>query len=264
MTKTEEREWVALENQGQKIFGILHRPLVKGPAPAVLICHGFGGNKAGKYRLYVRLAEKLAKAGILAFRFDFRGSGDSEGEFSEMTLQGEISDALIALQFLSKEPQVDVKRVGMFGRSLGGVVAVLAARRFEKIKSLALWSPAFSGQQWQEKWKKAQDPSMTPDQIEQLKRFDGNMANDRFLREFFSLQIEGDLRSLEHIPLLHIHGEKDDQVNITHAQQYSDCRTDAKAATRMIRLPYSDHDFSNLKEQAFAIEETSKWFQETL
>lgn len=260
----EIRDPVLLSNQGQKIFGVIHRPLAQISCPAVLLCHGFAGNKSGKFRMYVRLAEELSKAGIIALRYDFRGSGDSEGEFTDMTITSEISDAMVAMRFLENDPQVDKKRIGLFGRSLGGVVGVMVAAHSGKVKSIALWSPAFSGRQWQEKWIKFQDPSTPPEKREELTKFEGNVASERFLHEFLALNLEQDLRSLEHIPLLHIHGERDDQVNITHADDYSRVRTDAHAETKMMRLPQSDHDFSHLKEQHIAIEETAQWFKATL
>ena len=61
MSLYEDRESVVLENKGQKIFGIIHKPKVSGPIPAVLMCHGLGGHKTGKYRMYVLLAEKLSE-----------------------------------------------------------------------------------------------------------------------------------------------------------------------------------------------------------
>ena len=35
-------------------------------------------------------------AGFVVLRFDFRGSGESEGDFSQVTIEGEISDGLAA------------------------------------------------------------------------------------------------------------------------------------------------------------------------
>lgn len=44
--------------------------------------HGFTGNKTETHFLYTRLARQLATQGIAALRFDFAGSGDSQGEFA--------------------------------------------------------------------------------------------------------------------------------------------------------------------------------------
>lgn len=264
MKKHDIREWVELENHGQKIFGMFHRPLHAKKSPAVLMCHGFGGTKISKFRVYVLLSERLAEAGIASFRFDFRGSGDSEGDFSEMTLAGEVSDALKAMSFLENHPAVDPERIGILGRSLGGVVAVQAAKKLGNIKSLALWSPAFNGKQWLEKWATVQNPAMDSRLKKQLMRFNGQLANETFLKEFFGVRLEEELKELHQTPFFHIHGEKDFEVNIEHAELYMNCRKGAEGKTYMIRLPNTDHDFSDPEERELAIEETTQWFKKTL
>ncbi len=102
MKAQEKRECITLKNHDEKIFAIFHQPITLGneKAPAILICHGFAGQKTGRYRLYVTLAEELAKSGVAVLRLDFRGCGDSEGDFVNTTLAGEVSDALKGLEFL--------------------------------------------------------------------------------------------------------------------------------------------------------------------
>jgi len=264
MERFEERIQIQMENEGLKMHGVLHKPYGITKGPGVLFCHGFGGHKVGKYRLYVLLAERLSKMGISSLRFDFRFNGDSEGDFDNMTIAGEISDTLVAIDYLRSCDQVDPARIGIFGKSLGGIVAVRAAAKIGDVKSLALWAPAFHAEQWAEKWVSVQAQELTDEMRDELMRFDGQMANERFLAEFFGLDLKEDLRALDHVPLLHIHGEQDEDVNITHAEMYEMGRQMSKAETRIIRLPNTSHDFSHLAEQAFTIEETSKWFQKTL
>lgn len=117
MEQVELREAITLENNGEKIFGILHRPLHASHVPAVVICPGFAGNKCGKFRMFVTLGKELAKQGIAVLRFDYRGAGDSEGEFRDITLEGKISDTLKCLNFLADDPQIDSSRLGLLGRS---------------------------------------------------------------------------------------------------------------------------------------------------
>jgi dienelactone hydrolase len=64
------REPVVLENDGQKIFAVIHRPAegTSTPRPAVAIFHGLVGSKDQPHRLYVKLAEALARAGMVALR----------------------------------------------------------------------------------------------------------------------------------------------------------------------------------------------------
>jgi alpha/beta superfamily hydrolase len=97
---------------GKRMAGVLHLPAGRGRAPAVLMLHGFTGHKVETHRLFVRTARQLAASGLIVLRFDFRGSGDSEGEFEEMTIRGEVEDALNALAFLREQRRVDTIRIG--------------------------------------------------------------------------------------------------------------------------------------------------------
>jgi len=74
------------------LAAVLHRAPGK---RLVIFCHGFTGNKAESGRLFVQTARALQKAGINALRFDFMGSGDSSGEFHQMTPNTQIQDVPI-------------------------------------------------------------------------------------------------------------------------------------------------------------------------
>ena len=93
------REPVMFESDGQAILGVIHRPR-QPPAerlPAVVIFHGFVGSKDQPHQIFVKLAEALAAAGVIALRIDFRGRGDSEGDTVDMTFEGDMADARGAL-----------------------------------------------------------------------------------------------------------------------------------------------------------------------
>lgn len=260
----EIRESVVLSNNGQKIFGILHLPTGVENPPCIMICHGLGGHKTGRYRVYVDLAEALVLAKFAVFRFDFRGSGDSEGSFSDMTLKGEISDALAALEYLKSEKRVDTTKIGLFGRSLGGAVATLSASIFRSIKCIALWAPIFNGDQWKNEWSGVRDGAILEEEANELRRINGQIAGMRFYAEMFDMRIDQALKDLKHIPLLLIHGEEDKLVTIRHSELYVEERKDAEAITEIIRLPKGDHDFTYSQERQFAIDETVKWFKRML
>ena len=264
MQQMEIREAITLENNGEKIFGILHRPMHSHHVPAVVICPGFAGNKCGKFRIFVTLAKELAKRGIAVLRFDYRGSGDSEGEFSEITLEGKVIDTIKCLDFLANDPQIDSSRLGLLGRSLGGAIAVLTARRYQVIKSLALWAPVFKSDPWRELWESFKSNRQL-DQAKKdiLRNLPANVPNLEFLSQFFKLDLENELDGLRQIPLLHIHGVQDQVVKIEHAKDYEKVRLGLDN-TRFVQLPRSGHDFSDADEQGIAIRETYHWYQQTL
>ncbi|HIE24547.1 MAG TPA: alpha/beta fold hydrolase [Anaerolineales bacterium] len=53
-----------------------HSPDTDERVPAVLICHGFAGNRVESHFIFVKVARRLANAGFFVLRFDFRGFGE--------------------------------------------------------------------------------------------------------------------------------------------------------------------------------------------
>jgi alpha/beta superfamily hydrolase len=130
-------------SQSQRMWGMLHLPNGRGPHPVVMMLHGLTGDMTGPHRLFVHAARAFAAQGIAVFRFDMRGSGQSEGEFQDMTLAGEVLDAQAALEWLIGRPEIDAARVGVLGLSLGGMVeSMLAGRNPSLVRGLAYWSAA--------------------------------------------------------------------------------------------------------------------------
>lgn len=265
MDSIEERSSVILENQGQKMFGVLHLPLAAlSKVPAVFILHGFGESKIGMNRIYVSQAQKLAAKGLAVFRLDFRGCGDSEGELVDTTIEGEVSDAVQGIQFLQNHSRIDPARIGLLGVSLGGAISVLAAERIQSIKSLGLWAPVASGRIWQTEWEKLHPDDFARSMTEKEVFYQGKIIGRRFLEEFIDLDLNHSVKELSHIPMLHIHGEQDTTVSTQHGQCFEQWRDKAMAQNRFIRLPQSDHRFSHFDEQQTLLKETLDWFDSTL
>lgn len=98
-------------------------------APTYLFCHANAGNIGLRLPNFAKLVERL-EANILAF--DYRGYGASEGHPFE---EGIIEDALAAWRWLdeaAKAGTIDGKRVFVFGRSLGGAVALALSHELHK------------------------------------------------------------------------------------------------------------------------------------
>src|SRR5206468_1318363 len=97
---------------------------------------------AVKEVVFRRAARIWAGRGIASLRIDFRGNGESEGAFADMTLDGQVKDALAALDFLAAEGEVDQSRMALVGWSMGGAVgAAVAGRTTHRLTSVSLWAP---------------------------------------------------------------------------------------------------------------------------
>jgi hypothetical protein len=94
------------------------------------------------------ICQALAQESIAALRFNFRGVGKSGGAFGEGI--GEQEDVRAALDFVLATAGIDQERIGLAGYSFGGSVALPVAVEDERVKLLALVSPALSGSGWEE------------------------------------------------------------------------------------------------------------------
>ena len=124
MAIDEEPQRIAIG--GQKLALVLHLP-ARLPASCVVACHGLAASKDSEK--YLLLGREFPKAGLALCRFDFRGSGESDGAYAESTVAGRIADLEAVLDFLATHPALD-RRFGLLGSSMGGFVALhVAARR---------------------------------------------------------------------------------------------------------------------------------------
>ena len=266
LSPTGTRSKVTFLSRGYPLDGILQLPAAtEQPVPAALFFHGMGGNKIGRSRCYVDLAEQLADAGIASLRFDFFGAGESSGSFSEMTVSTQRADALAAFQWLQNHPSIDATRIALYGRSFGGAIATLtAAARCREVASLALWAPFFHGEEWAPLFAQLNKLSITERINHPLLYLQGQRAGYQLIEEIFSIDIASALRTISHMPLLHIHGELDRVVPYSHAHHYIQARQQiAPMLSRFVRLP-TDHDFSSPELREQATNETIRWFIETL
>ena len=98
----EERPLVFTNKRGQRLFGVLHLPASKERVPVVVMAHGFTDDKTGDNRLFVKFARVASRHGLAVLRFDFAGSGDSEGDFSQVTINSELDDLLSAVDYVEE------------------------------------------------------------------------------------------------------------------------------------------------------------------
>lgn len=126
-------EKIKVPSEGLMITGWLYLPLGNGKHPLIILTNGGGNNERNIKSLSNWLAPILAHCGIAAFVHDKRGTGESEGEFNKTTYDDYAKDAGNSAIFLSKHSRIDASKIGVFGGSEGGRIAVLAASRFKEI-----------------------------------------------------------------------------------------------------------------------------------
>lgn len=135
-------------------FGAPHRELfgmmqpgadTGGHRSAVLLCSPFGLEAIRAHRTYRVLSERLARAGHWVLRFDYYGSGDSDGEDRDVSLAGMCDDIETASRTLQSAAPAGLP-LTWIGLGLGATAAWLAASRAARPPSqLLLWEPILDG-----------------------------------------------------------------------------------------------------------------------
>lgn len=128
------REVSFLNGRGQNLAGVFCRPGGRSER-AVVMCHGFTGSRLGGGS--PELAGELARRGWASLAFDFAGCGDSEGDFADITLSGQVADLTAAVDWCVAG---GVRRLVTLGRSFGGSTVVCQAaldRRVDGVVTFA-------------------------------------------------------------------------------------------------------------------------------
>jgi dienelactone hydrolase len=124
------RRDVTFDGNGIRFGATIYEPIAPGPHPAVVFIAGSAPFKRGLYALW---AEHLARIGVMSIVPDKRGVGGTGGIFerennsSTANLTLLANDAVAALDYAAKLPSVDSMRLGLFGVSMAGWIAPMAA-----------------------------------------------------------------------------------------------------------------------------------------
>jgi alpha/beta superfamily hydrolase len=119
--------------------GLCFFPDRDGVFPAVVVCHPhplYGGSMDNN--VIAAISSALVEKSIIAFMFNFRGAGGSQGSFGGG--KGEQEDVAAAIGWIVTQPGVDAKKLGLAGYSFGAAVALPVACADDRVRALALIS----------------------------------------------------------------------------------------------------------------------------
>jgi uncharacterized protein len=242
--------------RGKLLRGMIHRPnlLSRGRrVPGVVFFHGFTGDRMESHWIFIKCARALALQGIASLRFDFYGSGESEGEFREMTLAGEIADALAAVSFLRRQKGIDPDRIALCGLSMGGAVAACAAQR-ARARALALWSAVADTRIFLNLARSLARPFPGPSRNLE---YDAREVSSRFLKEVVKVKPVQAIARYRG-PTLIIHGDADDSVPCAHAEMFF--RASPAPIKEKFILGGADHTFTSIAWERQVMDWTLDWF----
>jgi len=137
---TMNEEPVIFRSEGLKLEGLLYQPRDVAEARGAVVCHPhplYGGSMLDV------IVEAILKAmwaiDCATLRFNFRGVGNSQGEYDEG--RGEARDAEAAVKYLAGLRGMQRGKVILAGYSFGAMAAVNAAARTPEVTTVVAVAP---------------------------------------------------------------------------------------------------------------------------
>lgn len=117
---------VTFENSGLKLSGTLFSPKGVQNGSAVIVVQQ-ASTKTRDNPLFVQIAETFTSIGYSVFLYDRRGYGASEGSTSRPSYTTMALDAVAAKKAIGQTDKVHPRKIGFWGLSQGGWIAMEAA-----------------------------------------------------------------------------------------------------------------------------------------
>jgi putative redox protein len=210
-----------IDSDGLKLWAHTGRPTKGGPAArrrGLVLAHGFPtgprwSESSGK--TYPEFADRLAAdADWTVLAFNFRGTGESEGDFS---MSGWLHDLQAAIGYLIST--TDVEDVWLAGFRTGGSLAICAAAEDERVRGVATFGSPADFDEW------AADPrrflQTTRDLgVVRTPGFPSDLA--AWAQELKEIRAIGCVDAISPRPLMIVHGSIDDVVPLSDARALAD------------------------------------------
>ena len=216
----------------------------------IIVCHGFKGSKEGRGKA-LEMADLFSNYFNVVL-FDFRGCGESEGNFEDITLTGQIDDLNSVVNWAIDN---GYDQIGCVGRSFGGTTVICTASKNKNILSVVGWAaPADLKSTFaKEKFSKRGEFYITYSEEKELK------IKETFFEDLKKYDVFSMIKAISPRPVFILHSDKDEVVSCDTAYKLFEAADEPK---KLEIIKGDDHIFS--KNYKTVWEMTLNWFKETL
>ena len=233
-----------------------------GPHPVVVYCNGLDSCKELLY--WSRLPEALARRGVSTLCVDQPGSGEA------LRLQGLPVDphsenwASKAVDWLEAWADVDPRRIGMTGISLGGHFAPRAVAYEQRFASGAVWGANHNWREVQDKRMQREGENPVPHYWAHVMWAFGAADMDDFLAKSADMNLNGHMDRIR-VPFLVTHGAQDRQISVAYADDLYDQLVNAPRREKVIFTAREGGvEHVGADNMAYGRDCLADWFAETL
>ena len=234
----------------------------EGPRPVVVYCNGLDSCKELLY--WSRLPEALAKRGISTLCVDQPGTGEA------LRLQGLPVDphsenwASKAVDWLETQSDVDPKRIGMTGISLGGHFAPRAVAYEPRFASGACWGANHNWREVQDKRMKREGENPVPHYWAHVMWAFGAETMEEFLEKSEAMNLNGHMGGGK-VPFLVTHGADDRQISVAYAHDcYDQLVNSPRRELKIFTAREGGVEHVGADNMSYGRDYIADWFAETL
>lgn len=213
----ENCERVEIPYEGRSLAALYVRAAdVPGPAPVLVQVNGLDSMKEMKYR--VGLPQWLARRGVASLVVDQPGSGEA------LRLQGLVARhdaehwASRIVDWLQARSDIDPRRIGLEGVSLGGYFCPRAVAFEPRFAAGVCWGANHDWRDVQKKRLAKEGNFPVPHYWEHVRWVWGAQDMDDFLRIAEQVHLDGVLDRIR-VPFLVTHGARDSQIPLHWAER---------------------------------------------
>lgn len=256
------RQRVEVPLDGGTMAALWTRAPGEGRKPAVVFCNGLDSCKELLY--WTRLPEELARRGVSTLCVDQPGSGEA------LRLQGLPVDphseswASKAVDWLEHQSDVDAKRIGMTGISLGGHFAPRAVAYEPRFASGAVWGANHNWREVQDKRIAREGENPVPHYWAHVFWAFGAEDMDDFLSRSDAMNLNGHMDRVQ-VPFLVTHGANDRQISPQYADDLYDQLVNSPRREKVIFTEREGGvEHVGADNMSYGRDLIADWFAETL
>lgn len=213
-------ERVEIAYRNAHIAGILiHAEGSRGREPVMVIVNGLDSTK--EMLAATRITRQLTQRGISCLYIDQPGTGEALRLHAMPAVVNSEEWAAKVVDYLETRADIDPRRIGMMGVSLGGYYTPRAVAFEPRFALGAVWGANHNWGEMQKRRLNREGENPVPHYWEHVKWVWGFDNMDDFMRKAGDIHLNGILDRVR-VPFLVTHGEQDRQIPVEYAHQTYD------------------------------------------
>ena len=226
----------------------------------VVLVHGFAGDR-NENGFFTTIASELARAGLIAARYDCRGTGESTGSYAKSSVKQHAEDLKVIIKSLTQAGTIafDPQQISLIGFSLGAAIVGTALKdglQASKVSYLApatrpnksMW-PRYDTEQFRTAIEEDREVQKPGSQILLGKSILESIRDTDLGENSFELTK----------PLLVIHGTEDTRIDIAYSDQA--VKKNKISGVEYHRIEGATHSFRPPEQNWQVVAQTlTKWF----